>query len=60
MIKSDIRGETIENSSKISKINKVKTINIEIKVITKLPNFEQSYKGKVQTTVTVTAGTFEP
>lgn len=29
MIKSDIRGETIKYSSKISKINKVKTINIE-------------------------------
>jgi hypothetical protein len=29
MIKSDIRGETIKYSSKIAKINKVKTINIE-------------------------------
>ena len=29
MIKSDIRGETIRYSSKIAKINKVKTINIE-------------------------------
>jgi hypothetical protein len=29
MIKRDIRGETIKYSSKIAKINKVKTINIE-------------------------------
>ena len=41
MIKSDIRGETIKYSSKIAKINKVKTINIE-RELTELQNKKQA------------------
>ena len=45
MIKSDIRGETIKYSSKIAKINKVKTINIE-RELTELQNKKQASNGE--------------
>jgi hypothetical protein len=45
MIKSDIRGETIKYSSKIAKINKVKTINIE-RELTELQNKKQASNRK--------------
>jgi hypothetical protein len=41
IIKSDIRGETIKYSSKIAKINKVNTINIE-RELTELQNKKQA------------------
>jgi hypothetical protein len=56
----------------VSKHSNKKYTGLQIRVITKLPNSEQSYKGKVKThnyinrqilylnTVIVTAGTFEP
>ena len=45
MIKSDIRGETIKYSSKITKINKVTTINIE-RELTELQNKKQASNGE--------------